>query len=911
MTRLGPAARKTIDSLAATLRRLGVQEQSSIDELLKFKAGGTPRAAPTAAYVIGESLRIQAHYDLEPAMLVYDPYLSTIGLVEIVTPESGSYRDDVERLIEGAVYLRQLALLDAERRRRPLSVELVLVVPDDRAAAVHEPCSTVLREIVRDTGYLESIGVSILNGQQADGFLDVDVRRAFAWLLLATRQWYAAAAKPAPSGPPENWQLILENYRHPGRRTYHFDAESSFHVVHGYNGTGKSSFTEALELLLTGRIERLDVAAQGAYFPVVRYRSAQSSQAAETAPPEFDDVSAELKVGQTRLVRAAIARTPEPGKTDHVPLWNGSSAQSGLSSAASFRLDQPTMDSLARSSDAERATVFLRSFFPADRTLFDELESARAAAQSAYQKLHADVRDASQIPWMTQPIETWDADTAPALLPACLPVSMAQMEVLASVRKPVADAFAKVRQRPAAFAAFEAALKELDAALDGLPDADTMLRQLDVALSVFHEFNGWTASTQVHRGDSFKSALNAWLELRAMADLAAKHYEVAATLAAAQHATWRPAANAATVFRTSVNPDTIATLRAERDDLVRARDQARAAVQRWGKPAADDADAATRKDTRARDALTLKETQSLNEVGAWLPCVSSDGTPVKLGDQVNAALKDSVTIGVGRVTVGVSGGLDEGIKQATELRQACQALASRESAAAMLDNCRAAAKTHAAMVASQERVERTFFSEIAAAAVNGNRLNEALNELLALFKPAPWAYADVSLQADHRGRGSQREKLGLLTAGDSKADLRLNTAELNSFTLALFLLCAPTLENPVRTLVLDDPMQNMDEMTVSAIARGLAKLLLIFPGGWQIVALFHGEDDLRRVRDEVACAVYRLPWLTPTPQTSEPDIRCDRDSTWKLPAQTLRELQRAPRAPASRSDVQPAGETGS
>jgi hypothetical protein len=98
---------------------------------------------------------------------------------------------------------------------------------------------------------------------------------------------------------------------------------------------------------------------------------------------------------------------------------------------------------------------------------------------------------------------------------------------------------------------------------------------------------------------------------------------------------------------------------------------------------------------------------------------------------------------------------------------------------------------------------------------------------------------------------------------------------MNTFTVALFLLCAPAQANPLRLLVLDDPLQNMDEMTVSSLARGLAKVAQIFPPGWNIAALFHSEDDLHRIREEVPSAVYRLPWLSPTAVEDERPIRSE------------------------------------
>lgn len=86
--------------------------------------------------------------------------------------------------------------------------------------------------------------------------------------------------------------------------------------------------------------------------------------------------------------------------------------------------------------------------------------------------------------------------------------------------------------------------------------------------------------------------------------------------------------------------------------------------------------------------------------------------------------------------------------------------------------------------------------------------------------------------------------------------------------------------------MLDDPLQNMDEMTVSSLARGLGRLVRIYPAGWRIVALFHAEEDLHRVRAEVPCAVYRRPWVNPTGAQENP-IGVSDESTWRRNHQTL------------------------
>jgi len=227
--------------------------------------------------------------------------------------------------------------------------------------------------------------------------------------------------------------------------------------------------------------------------------------------------------------------------------------------------------------------------------------------------------------------------------------------------------------------------------------------------------------------------------------------------------------------------------------------------------------------------------------------------------------------------------------QADTLLSAIRLIEPPEFSAKGIYECVTTAQQALADLAKRRNeVRESFFSRLAAGDAESKLLADALHELLALFKPAPWAYQEILFRARVRASagGSETETLGLVS-DNLPAELRLNTAEMNSFTLALFLLCAPSLPNPLRLLVLDDPLQNMDEMTVSSLARGLGRLVRIYPAGWRIVALFHAEEDLHRVRAEVPCAVYRLPWVNPTGAKEKP-IGVDSDeSTWRRKQQTL------------------------
>ena len=153
------------------------------------------------------------------------------------------------------------------------------------------------------------------------------------------------------------------------------------------------------------------------------------------------------------------------------------------------------------------------------------------------------------------------------------------------------------------------------------------------------------------------------------------------------------------------------------------------------------------------------------------------------------------------------------------------------------------------------KVEQTLMERL-----EEEKLNKALDEVVALFTPARWAYEGLLVKAKRR---DGRVTVEFVTTTGSQADMRLNTAELNVVVLALYLLCGPTMNNPLSTIILDDPLQNMDELTAATVARGIAKVAALFPDGWQLMMMFHGEEHVETFRREVRASVYSLPWLGP------------------------------------------------
>src|SRR5262245_3292455 len=158
--------------------------------------------------------------------------------------------------------------------------------------------------------------------------------------------------------------IELENFRIPGQRRWKFEPTQSLHLVHGHNGSGKSSFCEALEMVVTGKVERLTGAD---YAKVLTNRSAQ--QESKTAVVTLR--SRENKGREWAVVPEGVK---EPLRRD-LP-------------AASFRMDQGLADRISQSKDpAERARRFLDAFFPEEREELTKRNSAEAIVTAVIGKL--------------------------------------------------------------------------------------------------------------------------------------------------------------------------------------------------------------------------------------------------------------------------------------------------------------------------------------------------------------------------------------------------------------------------------------------------------------------------------------------------------------------------------------------
>src|SRR5262249_34787322 len=169
----------------------------------------------------------------------------------------------------------------------------------------------------------------------------------------------------APASTPRQLtELTLEHFRLPGRRTWKLHPDHTLHVVHGYNGTGKSSLVEALELAATGQVERI------ALHPTARDHKAAITN--RDAPARGLDawvtVCFDTGVPHVARVLSEGADTALVGKS--LP-------------AASFRMHQALGDRLSQTSAAVRGRTLLEAFFPDESQRLDVLDGAQARFSNA------------------------------------------------------------------------------------------------------------------------------------------------------------------------------------------------------------------------------------------------------------------------------------------------------------------------------------------------------------------------------------------------------------------------------------------------------------------------------------------------------------------------------------------------
>lgn len=934
-----------------------VESFQAVDTSASSQRGGRKRLVATlaASETAPLQMTLAGEVEVHAHGVVLDEVLGTLGLLIVCNSSGKESKGDshgqvgqVEQAIHDALHLRQVLVQQTRRpvggpRRTAYNVEIVFVVDQPLQSGNDgikplEEITERLREIMAETSFLHAIGVNVLSMspmKKADEAIpESDMRRAFPWLLRDVRKWFrhSEQVEPAAGFPALQLEsLTLRDFRVAGQRKWQTNSADNdarlrgskraeaLHLIHGQNGSGKSSLTEAIELALTDKLDRLEdvPGKQSDYVSILtnrERRAADPEVVAEIVLSVREAVveSENPEAGRQPNSRSAqsfdlTCRVAEKGEEQNGErlgddrLWKRlcGTEHSRFRNAASFRLDQVFSDLLVRSSSARRAELFLEAFFPGRADQIERARVALAEFDAAWSVLPKQARDRFRTgrhnPSPQGAAEIVDevfaqANAVPTIVamagfdvkPASIATSLTMFldeHWPADLRRLVSGGKkSKIDNLPTS-------LKKLDAAFEATKNAaEQTLDDLHAALPLLETLNRWDARSGSTDGTikKFASRLNDWLTHHADHDLAEKGRQLVHTrLLLGKQEELEASVVAQQISEMDDDAESLATrlnaLTGSAQRLNRLREESHRAVLDF--KVAGDASASDNAERPHLDREALASLDRLIHVDDSEPISTTVKNCVE-----NQSLHEFVlTLPGGKkstVQIGRPGGLSAAVQaaksQQAELQNLAQRLGARNVSFIEMANALGRLKSTAEACAA---VDTEVINRLEASL--SGPLASALNEFVALLTPARWAYRDV---VPETGFGKKTNQLDFVVSNETSADpageesasengvpmwLLFNTAELNTFVLSLFLLCGPKQNNPLRLLILDDPFQNMDELTITTVARGIGRLLRLWNhegsrlGFWNLLILVHGEDTMNRIREEISCSASYLPWLQP------------------------------------------------
>lgn len=956
MSRLRDALRKQCGvSIAQSLQRDTDEDGKAIE--------GPPRCIAVLSKSRKKPLQITVDDEVEVRAhgMLLDEQLGTVGLIVVCNQPAGRSKgrseestSDIEQAIHDAIHLRQL-LRERARTGRPrpktgnsrtaYNVELVLVVTRSSKSGARSKNSLAnvgdkLRKIMARTGFLHAIGVSVLSvpaDRASSGNIDPgDLRRAFPWLLRDVRKWFAGRGNKRnrqPATPPLALDsLELRDFRVAGLRKWTPNSDDSstrrretLHLIHGQNGSGKSSLTEAIEIALTDKLDRLQESPSQPpdYVNVLTNRQrrakakakdsevvAEVSLIVDASPASTSQGSSpsntvELTCRVTGNSDAPICQLMGPDE-----LWEqlrGTPDQPRFQSAGSFRLDQVFSDLLTRSTPADRAKLFMDAFFPGRtdqiQTALDlegkfnsAWESLPTAARNRLRKGRSNPKAAEALTIVEKLL------SGSGVLLEVVSLSGFKGELLSVFPESLpflrkywpADLLKQITEES------DSSVDELSTSLKRLDDAfeetrrhaSQTLNDMQLALPLLESLDRWEVRSDATDGtiEQFAERLNDWLTHHADHDLAEKSRQLVQTrqLLLSEDVNADDAEILQQVDASDSDMDELQQrlerLTASSQRLNRRREIAHQHVLDFrlaGETSKDGESERPHLDAAALAAFDRLFSVKGNEQFSSIVKSAVDG---KSSAEMSVTLVDDQSL---NVQIGRPGAVSELVETTKHLQAELQGVINqlesrRVSFGEMLTLLEGLKSAAVACNVVDTRVVKRLEAELKGPLADG------LNELVALLTPARWAYRDVVTES---GFGRRTNQLNFVVPNHlqntSKSTsvnpenaipmwLLLNTAELNTFVMSLFLLCGPKLDNPLRLLILDDPFQNMDELTVTTVARGIGRLMRLWDhegGGmelWNLLILVHGEGTMNRIREEVSCSASYLPWLQPKELDSQP-----------------------------------------
>jgi len=830
------------------------KREATPDELLKRPdAGSCDEVAPLRALFTQNEKKLtwkcEDSFPLEAHGFIRDWQLGTIGIVHFLEDEKS---EDIRTLLENAAYVRHLLQEYRTRDSAPIAVEVTLVML--KWSETSSRISKALRSITETSTFLHTIGVSLLKAEH-HGSLQA-LRRAFPWLLTATKEWFSKIGGTSEKRCLET--LEVENFRVDGTRKWSLDQGEQIHLVHGPNGSGKSSLVESLEYLLCGRVERLESEWQQGnleagsrrdhYRSILTHRSQDGSSRVLSMKAKY--------LGEESEVEIEVGDDAEKGLAHELP-------------TGGFKLDTRFSNELIFGSSADRARVFLKNFFP---------EKYEALVSSQTAKVHLENLWNLAPEWM----RAHHAGPKELSLSSQRKSEKIPRDYLPDgLRDQFADGVLKFLIDWQVEQVSEEDGSSLDAAWAKLGAQVVRLQKhVEHLPALLKKLNNWEArsskSTKGTKSDSGSSEdsdddlLNRWLHYVALSDLLQKEYEVTITLAQAKEVDKRLAEEPfvrlaeRTEGRANKIRERLDEARALRDEL---NGKLRSHKHRGGGGVVHETITLSREEwelVELIEELDIFQTDSNEPLTQGIREALAQGIPCRIFMRdVKSCVKlfgqESITLGK------YAGSLGEMFSLVEKLQTFFSSIvkARKIFATSPREMHEYLDELEQAIVANQSE-DISMIREFTQL-VTGD-LSDATNELMALMTPARWAYQDIEIKPEFNEEGQQLA----LDAGGISAAIKLNTAELNTMALSLFLLTAlGRNNNPIATIVLDDPFENMDELSTVTVARAFARLHRLwkkYPAleNWQLILLLHGAENFERFRDEVPCAAYFLPWLTPS-----------------------------------------------
>ena len=889
-------------------------------------------------------------FELQADGLIVDDEFGSIGLIQYCydgigvsgpsSPEDLGRADHeldcfVQQTVREAIGLRH-ELMRRSEASRPYFVELVLVTPQKGSGRI-ERFGNSLRRIMRDTGYLHAIGVNVLSptrGRDRIGY-EAHAHRAFSWLLPKCRQWYREAAQQreqsfkdrfpdqhAGSGLVSLSGLQLTNFRLAGGRSLSMNAAHNVHIIHGLNGTGKSTFVDAVELLLTKSVARIDRSHNGQ--EPLRYADILTNSTVRETSSEVAQVSADIfdatKTGGSVL--------PLNGKVDDstglkLPGAGNSKIRQQIRDyrkrtdleANSFRLEQDTADKLTRGGKGEMCRTLLSAFFPDSGRQTEELNNFHRTRRYLADDLLTIWPAAESVSWLKpvlqdhmgsqdygsirRDLSRFDVDNRD--LNAFLSLYTDQTNELRSALLEYegenwVGSFGSAIEKHAGDEVQDYCL-DLEAAVSNASEnAEELDRCIEIVTSLFD----WQPVAKVAGGtfEEYVQLVSNWIVSHVKSDLAKRLQAILSTYQAADETAPIPIDTLSVIDAESQ----AYSLESHAAELDQNRQSLHSEVHRFRGESAPLESASDSRPPSAADLRLLDK---------WLPAVppfseqaieylaTHDVLEGKLSSGIPYTLGGSVPVGKDRIVEFLESKRDAARRiSELDLRAVDDPFKTADHLMDLADFCTKLDKLNTAAV---EELEQQLTSD--------SLLASAVNELLALLTPARWAYSDVDIESDLR---TETTEFGF-KAGNHAAAQILNTAELNALAMAMFLVCAPRMATPLNVLLLDDPLQNMDELTVTAVARGLERLMRLWAitelppehgaadihgaqsqrklkaplSNLRLVILLHGEENAERFRRETACCIYTLPWLRPAgaggDDADEAEANIPATPGWKSP----------------------------